>query len=67
MIGDSKKAQDLAKALFNEGVFTIPIVYPMVPKDKARIRTIINAKHSLSDLDFALERLENVGKKMNII
>ncbi|MEM3684370.1 MAG: glycine C-acetyltransferase [Conexivisphaerales archaeon] len=67
MVGDSKKAQEFAKELFEEAVFTIPIVYPMVPKDKARIRTIINARHTKSDLDFALEKMEDVGKRLGLI
>lgn len=67
MIGDGKKAQELAKILFEENVFVIPIVYPMVPREKARIRTIVNATHTKKDLEFALERLERAGKKLGIL
>lgn len=67
MIGDSGAAQKMADELFKEGVFVIPIVFPMVPKGAARIRTIVNARHTESDLDFALGKLEKVGKRLHII
>jgi glycine C-acetyltransferase len=67
MIGEDRLAQRMADELFKEGVFVIPIVFPMVPRDAARIRTIVNAKHTESDLDFALSRLEKVGRKLSLI
>jgi glycine C-acetyltransferase len=67
MVGDSGKAQKMADTLFHEGVFVIPIVYPMVPKDRARLRTIVSAVHTESDLEFALDRLERVGRSLKIL
>jgi len=67
IVGESGKAQALAQGLFDEGVFVTPIVYPMVSKDKARVRTIVTAGHTAQDLDFALSRLEKVGKALSII
>ncbi|MBI2584226.1 MAG: aminotransferase class I/II-fold pyridoxal phosphate-dependent enzyme, partial [Candidatus Aenigmarchaeota archaeon] len=43
MIGDNNKAQDFAKLCFEAGVMGVPIVFPMVAKGTARIRTIITA------------------------
>jgi glycine C-acetyltransferase len=45
----------------------LPIVFPMVAKDKARIRTIMNAAMNRSDLDFAISAFERVGKELKII
>jgi len=67
IVGESGKAQTLASSLFDEGVFVTPIVYPMVSKDKARVRTIVTAAHSKEDLDFALSKFERVGRRLSII
>ena len=66
MLGDSKLAQDFARELFAEGVFALPIVYPMVAQGKARIRTMITAAHSKDDLNAALAAFEKVGKKLGV-
>ncbi|MFH1199967.1 MAG: aminotransferase class I/II-fold pyridoxal phosphate-dependent enzyme [Candidatus Micrarchaeota archaeon] len=67
IVGESALAQDLSKKLFDEGVFALPIVFPMVAKDKARIRTMMNAGLTREDLDFALNKFEKNGKALKII
>lgn len=67
IVGESGKAQELSKMLFEEGVFALPIVFPMVARDKARIRTMMNTGLSREDLDFALSAFERCGKKLGII
>lgn len=67
IVGESAKAKELSDKLFNEGIFALPIVYPMVAKDKARIRTIMNAGLTKEDLDYVLEKLELLGKRLKII
>jgi glycine C-acetyltransferase len=67
MLGESKLAKEFAKELFNEGVFALPIVYPMVPQGKARIRTMVTAAHTREDLDDALAAFEKVGKRLKVI
>ncbi len=67
IVGESSMAQKLSKEMFEEGVFAKPIVYPLVAKDKARIRTIVTAQHTKEDLDFALEKFRKVGKGLRII
>jgi len=42
-------------------------VYPMVARDKARIRTMMNAALTEEDLDFALSNFENVGRELRVI
>jgi glycine C-acetyltransferase len=67
MVGESGKAKRLSARLFELGVFALPIVYPMVAQDKARIRTILNAALSREDLDFATGAFEKAGKELEII
>jgi len=67
MVGDSKKAQELASSLYDEGIFALAIVFPMVARDKARIRNQMNAGMSRKDLDKILRVYEKLGKKLNII
>ncbi|HIH76819.1 MAG TPA: aminotransferase class I/II-fold pyridoxal phosphate-dependent enzyme, partial [Methanomassiliicoccales archaeon] len=67
MVGDSAKAKRLSERLYQEGIFALPIVFPMVAKDKARIRTIMNAALSEDDLDFAAGKFEQIGKELGII
>ena len=67
IVGESSKAKELSNGLYDEGVFALPIVFPMVARDKARIRTMMNAGLTRKDLDFALEKFEKLGKKLDII
>ena len=67
IVGESSKAKELSNLLFDEGVFALPIIFPMVARDKARIRTMMNAGLSRKDSDFALEKFEKLGKKLDII
>src|SRR5467141_637062 len=67
MVGDSRLARKLADGMFDLKVFVLPIVYPMVAKDRARIRTIVTSTHSKRDLDFALAAFEKVGKQLALI
>ncbi len=67
IVGEAAKAKALSERLFEEGVFALPIVYPMVAKDKARIRTIMNAGHSREDLDEVLAALEKIGNELKIL
>ena len=67
MVGDSAKAKELSKRLFDEGVFALAIVFPTVPKGKERLRTIVTAGHTRKDLEFAAAKFAKVGKEMGII
>lgn len=67
IVGESSKAKELSNQLFKEGVFALPIVFPMVARDKARIRTMMNAGLTKKDLDFTLDKFEQLGKKLKII
>jgi glycine C-acetyltransferase len=67
IVGESSVAKELSNKLFETGVFALPIVFPMVAKDKARIRTIMNAGLTDDDLNEALGAFEKCGKELNII
>ena len=67
MVGEATRAHQLSAELFNEGVFATGIGFPTVAKDKARVRTIVNAAHTQVQLDRALEAFRVVGKRMNLI
>jgi len=67
IVGESKNAMDLSRETFKEGVFVKPIVYPLVAKDKSRVRTIVTAIHTKEDLDEAVDIFEKVGKRLNLI
>ncbi len=66
MLGEAPLAQQFSRELFDEGVFAMPIGYPTVPKGKARIRVMISAAHSRSDLDKGLEAFAKVGRKLAV-
>ncbi len=67
MLGDEGIAKKFSIRLFEEGVFATPIVFPMVPKGKARIRVIPSASHSKEDLDFGIKAFEKVAKELKIL
>jgi glycine C-acetyltransferase len=67
MTYDSGKARKMSQRLYEEGVYALPIVFPMVAKDKARIRTMITAEHSKEELDFAMGKIEMIGKELELI
>ena len=67
IVGKGALAMKLSDRLFEEGVFAQGIGYPTVPEEKSRVRTIVTAVHSGSELDRALEAFEKVGKELGII
>jgi glycine C-acetyltransferase len=67
IVGDAARAFAFSRNLFEEGVFAQAVGYPTVPEGKARIRTIVTATHTRSELERALEILGRVGKKLGII
>jgi glycine C-acetyltransferase len=67
IVGQSSVARKMSDMLFEADVFALPIVFPMVAKDKARIRTIMNAGHTRADLDFAVRAFEKTGRALGVI
>ena len=60
MLGDANLAQNMSRKLLEEGIYAIGFFFPVVPKDKARIRTQISAAHSKDDLDKAIHAFAKV-------
>lgn len=67
MLGDAKIAQDFASRMLDHNVYVIGFCYPVVPKEKARIRTQMSAGHTREDLDRAIHAFEAVGKELGVI
>jgi glycine C-acetyltransferase len=67
ILGEATLAQQFSRELFEAGVFAMAIGYPTVPTGKARIRVMISAAHSRSDLDQGLKAFAKVGKKLGAI
>jgi glycine C-acetyltransferase len=67
IVGEGRLAMEFSRELFNEGVFTPGIAFPVVPEGKARLRTIMTATHTKDQLQQALEILKRVGKRMGIL
>jgi glycine C-acetyltransferase len=65
--GRSKKAKALADYVWRKGIFALPIVYPMVPIESARIRIQLCAKHTKQHLDKAIQAFKHGGKSLKII
>lgn len=67
MLYDAKLSQKMADMLLEEGIYVIGFFFPVVPKDKARIRVQLSAAHTKEHLDKAISAFISVGKKLNII
>jgi glycine C-acetyltransferase len=67
IVGDSAKAKRMSQRLFELGVFALPIVYPMVAKDRARIRTIMNSALTDEQLGFAIDAFAKAGSEIGLV
>jgi glycine C-acetyltransferase len=67
MLYDAGLAQKFSEELLKEGIYVIGFFFPVVPKDKARIRVQISAGHEIEHLDRAIAAFEKVGKKLKVI
>jgi len=67
MLYDAKLSQKMANMLLEKGIYVIGFFYPVVPKDKARIRVQLSAAHEIEHLDKAINAFIKVGKKLEIV
>ena len=67
MLYDAKLSQKMAERLMDEGIYVIGFFYPVVPKEKARIRVQLSAAHTKEHLDKAISAFEKVGKELGVI
>ncbi len=66
MLYDAKVAQEFAAKMLEHGVYVVGFFYPVVPMNKARIRTQVSAAHTKEDLDFAVAAFAAVKAEMEI-
>jgi len=67
MLYDAKLSQQMANQLLEKGIYVIGFFFPVVPKDKARIRVQLSAAHSQEHLDHAIASFTAVGKALSVI
>jgi glycine C-acetyltransferase len=67
MLYDAKLAQTMANELLKKEIYVIGFFFPVVPKDKARIRVQLSASHTIDHLDKAINAFIQVGKSLNVI
>jgi glycine C-acetyltransferase len=67
MLYDAKLSQTMASMLLDEGIYVIGFFFPVVPKEKARIRVQLSAAHNKEHLDKAIQAFTKVGKTLNVI
>jgi glycine C-acetyltransferase len=67
MLYDAQLSQDFAAKMLEEGIYVIGFYYPVVPKDKARIRVQMSAAHDQHHLDKAITAFIKVGKELGVI
>ena len=67
MLYDAKLSQIMADELLKKGIYVIGFFYPVVPKEKARIRVQLSAAHTKEHLDKAIQAFTEVGKSLEII
>ncbi|WP_428224006.1 glycine C-acetyltransferase [Flavobacterium sp.] len=67
MLYDAKLSQIMADKLLEEGIYVIGFFYPVVPKDKARIRVQLSAAHTQEHLDQAIAAFSKIGKELGVI
>jgi len=67
MLYDAKLSQKMSEELLRKGIYVIGFFFPVVPKEKARIRVQLSAAHTKEHLDHAIEAFTEVGKALRII
>ncbi|MFV8377388.1 glycine C-acetyltransferase [Flavobacterium sp. LB3R33] len=67
MLYDAKLSQKMADELLKKGIYVIGFFFPVVPKDKARIRVQLSAAHTKEHLDKAISAFVEVGRMLNVI
>jgi glycine C-acetyltransferase len=67
IVGETTTADLMSRRLFEQGVFALGIGFPIVPRGKARLRTIVTATHTPEDLQYALDAFGRVGRELGIV
>ena len=67
MLYDAKLSQEMANELLKRGIYVIGFFFPVVPKDKARIRVQLSAAHTKEQIEQAITAFSEVGKMLNVL
>ncbi|RKR10559.1 2-amino-3-ketobutyrate coenzyme A ligase [Flavobacterium sp. 90] len=67
MLYDAKLSQTMANELLKQGIYVIGFFFPVVPKEKARIRVQLSAAHTKEHLDKAINAFVSVGQMLKVI
>jgi glycine C-acetyltransferase len=67
MLYNAKLAQEMASLLLEEGIYVIGFFYPVVPKEKARIRVQLSAAHTEAQIDRAVDAFIKIGQELRVI
>ncbi|NNL33939.1 MAG: glycine C-acetyltransferase, partial [Flavobacteriaceae bacterium] len=67
MLYDAKLSQTMANMLLDEGIYVIGFFFPVVPREKARIRVQLSAAHTKEHLDKAIDSFIKVGQALEIV
>jgi len=67
IVGTAESGIRFSERLLEEGVFATSVVYPTVPLDRARLRTIVTAALTDEHLDRALGAFDRVGRELGLI
>ncbi|KAI7833185.1 2-amino-3-ketobutyrate coenzyme A ligase [Kickxella alabastrina] len=67
MLGDARLASLMAEKMLARGIYVVGFSFPVVPKDKARIRVQLSAAHSTDQVNYAVDSFIEVGRELNVI
>lgn len=67
MLGDAKLAAQMAEKMLERDIYVVGFSFPVVPQNKARIRTQMSASHTKQQLDRAIDAFIEVGKELGVI
>ena len=66
LVGDEIKACHMARALFDRGVFSMPAVFPAVPRGQALVRTAYMSSHTDRQLDRVFSALADACREAGL-
>ena len=67
MLGDAELAAKMAQEMLALGIYVVAFSFPVVPQDKARIRTQMSAAHTTAQIDAAVNAFTQVGTQLGVI
>lgn len=67
IVGETAFAIRMSEELLKEGIFITGFGFPVVPEGEARLRIQICASLTETQIDFALEKFAQVGKRLGVL